>query len=146
VQPVDPTRERSPVARISRNVFVLSLVSFFTDVSYEMLYPLIPIFLTATLGAPVAVVGVIEGLAETAASLLRGVSGWLADRLGARRPLVIVGYGLSAVAKPLPALAAGWPLVLSARVLDRHGAALAALAGLLLALFVSPQRPAGAPA
>src|ERR1700716_928043 len=65
---------------ISRNVFILGLVSFFTDLSSEMLYPIIPIFLTATLGATPAIVGVIEGLAESTASILKLFSGWLSDR------------------------------------------------------------------
>jgi MFS family permease len=86
-----------------------------------MIYPLVPLFLTQVLGAPVAVVGVIEGLAEATASALKGVSGWLSDRIGRRRPLVLAGYGLAAFTKPLLALAAGWPLVLTARVLDRFG-------------------------
>lgn len=86
-----------------------------------MIYPLIPLFLTQTLGAPVAILGVIEGAAEATASVLKGVSGWVSDRIGRRRPLVIGGYGLAALTKPLLALAAGWPLVLVARVLDRFG-------------------------
>lgn len=117
-----PVADRpSPIAGISRNVFVLSIVSLLTDISSEMLYPLIPLFLTATLGASVAIVGMIEGAAEMTASLLKGISGWLSDRAGLRRPFVLAGYSLSAIAKPLLALATGWPLVLGARVLDRFG-------------------------
>ncbi len=117
----DAAHERSPVPGISRNVFLLGIVSLFTDASTEMIYPLIPLFLTSVLGAPVSVLGLIEGLAEATASILKGFSGWLSDRLGMRRPLVIFGYGLAALTKPLLALAAGWPLVLTARVLDRFG-------------------------
>lgn len=106
---------------ISRNVLVLGLVSLFTDASSEMIYPLVPLFLTRTLGAPVAVLGVIEGLAEATASILKGISGWISDRVGRRRPLVLAGYSLAALAKPLLALAGAWPLVLAARVLDRFG-------------------------
>jgi MFS family permease len=113
--------EKSPVRGISRNVFLISVVSFLTDISTEMLYPLIPLFLTATLQTPVAIVGIIEGLAELAANLLKGISGWLSDSLGRRRPFVIAGYTLAAVTKPLLALATGWPLVLLARLLDRFG-------------------------
>jgi MFS family permease len=116
-----PALEPSPLHGISRNVFLLSLVSLATDVSTDMLYPLLPLFLTRTLGAPFAAVGLIEGLAESTASLLKGFSGWLSDRLGRRLPLVIAGYALAALTKPLLALAAGWPLVLTARVLDRFG-------------------------
>jgi MFS family permease len=117
----DPAPERSPFAGISRNVFLLGVVSFCTDASSEMIYPLIPLFLTQTLGASMAVLGVIEGLAEATASVLKGVSGWVSDRVGRRWPLVAGGYGLAAVAKPLLGLAAGWPLVLAARLLDRFG-------------------------
>jgi len=119
--PIAVADQASPVSGISWNVFLLGIVSLLNDISSEMLYPLIPLFLTATLGAPVAAVGVIEGAAEMTASLLKGVSGWLSDRSGRRLPFVISGYGLSAVAKPLLALATGWPLVLGARVLDRFG-------------------------
>ncbi len=117
----DPARQPSPIRGISRNVFLLGLVSLCTDASTEMIYPLIPLFLTATLHAPVSVLGLIEGLAEATASLLKGFSGWFSDRIGRRRPLVLAGYGLAALTKPLLALAAGWPLVLGARVLDRFG-------------------------
>ena len=106
---------------IKKNVFVLGLVSFFTDISSEMLYPVIPIFLTTVLGAPMAVVGIIEGVAESTASILKVVSGWLSDKVGKRKPFVVYGYGLSAVAKPLLALAYTWHFVLSARFLDRFG-------------------------
>src|SRR5262249_42303000 len=86
-----------------------------------MIYPLVPLFLRNVLLAPVAAIGLIEGIAEATASLLKWVSGGLSDRLGRRKPLVIAGYGLAALSKPLLALAIGWPLVLSARVLDRFG-------------------------
>jgi MFS family permease len=118
---IDPARERSLVPGVSRNVFLLGLVSLATDASSEMIYPLIPLFLTSVLGAPVAIVGLIEGLAEATASTFKGISGWVSDRVGRRRPLVIAGYGLAAITKPLLGLAAGWPLVLTARVLDRFG-------------------------
>lgn len=131
----EPVREGSPVPRMNRdadtrprwrraltpNVLRLGLVSFFADVSSEMLYPLMPIFLTAVLGAPVAAVGLIEGAAESVASLLKTVSGRIADRTGRRVELVFGGYSLSALAKPLIALANTWPLVLVARLVDRTG-------------------------
>lgn len=106
---------------IKKNVFVLGLVSFFTDISSEMLYPIIPIFLTTVLGAPMAVVGIIEGIAESTASIMKVVSGWLSDKTRKRKPFVIYGYGLSAIAKPLLAFAATWHFVLTARFLDRFG-------------------------
>ncbi|HTD45984.1 MAG TPA: MFS transporter [bacterium] len=117
----DLMHERSPVPGISRNVWWLGLTSFFTDISSEMLYPLVPIFVTVTLGAPAVAVGVIEGAAEATASFLRLFSGWLSDRLGRRRGIVIAGYALSAAAKPLLAAAGSWPVVLAARVADRVG-------------------------
>jgi MFS family permease len=116
----DPKRERL-LEGLPPNVFRLGLVSFFADVSSEMLYPLIPIFLTTVLGAPVAAVGLIEGLAEGTASVLGSVSGWWSDLIKRRKPLVFGGYSLSAVAKPLLGLAGAWPFALFARVLDRAG-------------------------
>lgn len=113
--------ERSPVPGISRNVWWLGVTSFMTDISSEMLYPLIPIFITATLGAPAFAVGVIEGAAEATASFVKLFSGWLSDRLGRRKALVVGGYALSAVAKPLLAIAGTWSLVLFARIVDRFG-------------------------
>ena len=106
---------------LPRNVIVLGVVSFFADLSSEIVYPLIPIFLTTVLGAPVSVVGLIEGLAESTASLTKVVSGWWSDRLPRRMPLVLGGYGLAALGKLLIGLAGGWPLVLFARFIDRLG-------------------------
>ncbi len=96
-------------------------MSLCTDVASEMIYPLVPLFLTGVLGAPLTVVGLIEGLAEATANLLKLVSGRVTDRRGGRRGWVLAGYGLSALAKPLLALATVWPLVLLARVVDRVG-------------------------
>jgi MFS family permease len=95
-------------------------VSFFQDAASEMLYPVLPLFLTGVLGASPAAVGLIEGLAEALSSILKGVSGQLADRM-ARRPLVVLGYCLSSVSKGLIAIATGWPFVLFCRSLDRVG-------------------------
>jgi MFS family permease len=119
--PDDLRTEPSPVPGVSRNVFVLGLVSLATDVASEMLYPLIPIFLTVTLGASVAYLGVIEGIAEGTASLMKVGSGWYSDRLSLRRPLIAAGYGLSALGKILLATAFHWPQVLAARTVDRFG-------------------------
>ncbi len=113
--------EKDVLKGIKKNVFALGLVSFFTDISSEMLYPIIPIFLTAVLGAPFAIVGLIEGVAESTASILKVVSGWLSDRTGKRKPFVIYGYSLSAISKPILALAYTWHFVLGARFLDRFG-------------------------
>jgi MFS family permease len=107
--------------RISRNVKVLGLVSFFNDLSSEMLYPIIPVFLTEVLHAPMTVIGVIEGIAESTASLLKVVSGWASDRWQRRIPFIRGGYALSAVSRPILALAFSWPVVLVARFVDRLG-------------------------
>jgi MFS family permease len=105
---------------LSRNVKVVSLVSFFQDTASEILYPILPFFVTGVLGAPPAVLGLIEGLADGTASAMKAASGRLAD-LRHRRPLVATGYGISAIGKVLLALAGAWPMVLAARFTDRVG-------------------------
>jgi MFS family permease len=97
------------------------MVSLLTDASTEMVYPLLPLFLTRTLGASAAFVGLVEGVAETTASLLKLVSGWLSDRLGRRKALVTWGYGLSSLTRPLMAMALLPVHVLGIRFLDRIG-------------------------
>lgn len=118
-------RARQPASKrilgFPRNVFFLGLTSFFTDISSEMVYPLIPIFLTTVLGAPVAIVGLIEGIAESTASILKVFSGWLSDRLHGRKKLTVIGYGLAALGKPILALSFVWWQVLIARFIDRFG-------------------------
>jgi len=99
---------------------VLSLVSLLQDSASELLYPLLPIYLTTVLGAPPAVVGAVEGAAEGAASLTKVVSGPLGDRF-ARRPLIATGYGMAALGKLIVAAAGAWPGVLAGRVVDRLG-------------------------
>ena len=110
----------APRGWLTHNLKVLSGVSLLQDAASELLYPILPIFLTVVLGAPVAVVGVVEGLAEGAASLTKLASGFLGDRFR-RRPLIGVGYGLAALGKLVIALAVAWPIVLCGRVLDRLG-------------------------
>jgi MFS family permease len=102
-------------------VKALGAVSFFTDVSSEMVYPVTPVLLTKALGAPAWVVGLIEGMAETATSVLKIYSGAISDRSGKRKPLTLAGYGLAAAAKPVIGLAGVWWHVLAARVTDRIG-------------------------
>ena len=104
-----------------RNVFAAGLVSLFMDISSEMIYPLLPIFLTTVLGASKATVGIIEGIAESTASILKVFSGWLSDRLGKRKLLMGIGYGVSVLSRPIMATAGTWGEVLSARVVDRLG-------------------------
>lgn len=96
-------------------------MSFFTDVSSEMIYPLLPLFLSTTLGASAALIGTIEGAAESAASLLKLGSGWWSDRVHRRKPFVVAGYALSSVARPLVGLAQAASQVLVLRVTDRVG-------------------------
>lgn len=114
-----PTPQRR--YQLPATVWALGWVSFFTDVSTEIIYPLLPVFLTTTLGASMAFVGLIEGVAESTASLLKIASGWWSDRVRKRKPLMIAGYGLSALTRPLIALAATGGQVLGARFIDRIG-------------------------
>jgi len=106
---------------ISQNVFVLGLVSFFNDVASEMIYPIVPIFLTSILGAPASLVGLIEGIAESTASILKLISGWYSDKFQKRKPFVIAGYSLSSISKVILGFAFVWPLVLVGRFVDRFG-------------------------
>ena len=106
---------------LSPPVWRLGWVSFFTDTAGEMIYPLLPLFLTETLRAGAMSIGVIEGIAEAANSLLKMLSGWLTDRWGAPKRLVLGGYSLSSAARPLIAIANAWPQVLVIRFSDRLG-------------------------
>lgn len=107
--------------RVPRTVWALGLVSMFMDVSSEMIHSLLPVFLVTGLGASVALVGLIEGVAEATASITKVFSGWLSDRLGRRKLLTVVGYGLAALCKPVFAVAATPIEVLAARFADRIG-------------------------
>ena len=109
------------IGQLPRTVVVLGLVSFLNDTASEMIAPLLPIFLTATLGAGPAVVGLVEGVAEATASLLKLLSGRLADRGWNHKGLVLAGYGVSNTARPLIGLALSWGFVLGLRFLDRVG-------------------------
>jgi MFS family permease len=107
--------------RLSRPVWLLGWVSFFTDMASEMVYPLLPLFLTQVLGAGAMSLGVIEGAAEAANSALKIVSGWLADRWRSQKKLVLLGYGIASSVRPLIGLATAWPQVLAIRFSDRLG-------------------------
>ena len=106
---------------LSRPVWLLGWVSFFTDMASEMVYPLLPLFLTQVLGAGAMSLGVIEGMAEAANSALKILSGWLADRWRSPKTLVLVGYGIASSVRPLIGLATAWPQVLAIRFSDRLG-------------------------
>ncbi len=136
-----PSRRRDLLAGVGMNVLALGMVSFFTDVSSEMIYALMPAFVANILGAGAAVLGVIEGIAESTASLLRLASGYLSDRLRKRKLLVNVGYTLSAIARPLMGFAAsGWH-VLWVRFADRVGKGVrTAPRDALIADSTSPER------
>src|SRR4029079_18462399 len=116
-----PFEMNRPTPRLSRNVYALTAVSFFTDVSSEMIYPLLPAFLTLTLGASASFIGAIEGAAETTAALLKLASGWWSDRVQQRKPLVVAGYAIASIMRPLVAIAQSATQVLGIRVADRVG-------------------------
>lgn len=105
---------------LTRNVKVLSGVSLAQDAASELMYPLLPVLLTATLGAPAAVVGLVEGVAEGVAAALKYLSGRLSDRVG-RKPAILTGYSLAAIGKVVVATATAWGAVLLGRVVDRIG-------------------------
>jgi MFS family permease len=109
------------VAKLPAVVWALGLASFFTDLSSEMIYPLLPVFLAGTLGAGAVSLGIIEGVAETTASVLKIFSGHWADRVTRRKPIVLAGYTLSSLARPLIGLAWAWPVVMALRFTDRVG-------------------------
>lgn len=107
--------------RVPRTVWALGFVSMFMDISSEMIHSLLPVFLVTGLGASVALVGLIEGMAEATASITKVFSGWLSDRLGHRKLLAVLGYGLGALSKPVFALAMTPMEVFGARFADRIG-------------------------
>ncbi|OYT31780.1 MFS transporter, partial [Candidatus Woesearchaeota archaeon ex4484_78] len=97
--------------KIPKNVLLLGLISLFTDLSSQMVFPLLPLFLTTILHTGATAVGIIEGAAETTASLLKVISGYWSDKIKKRKPFVLAGYGLSTITKPLFAIAKTWPFV-----------------------------------
>jgi MFS family permease len=118
---VNKTEKEKKIFGFGKNVTVAGLVSFFMDVSSEMIYPLVPLFLANVLGANKSVIGLIEGIAESTASLLKVFSGWFSDRIGNRKWLMAAGYGISTLSRPFVALATGWQHVMSSRFIDRFG-------------------------
>src|SRR3954452_21327842 len=107
--------------RLRPQVILLGLVSLLNDSASEMIYPLLPIFLTTTLGATPLIVGVIEGSADALASILKYFAVSLSDRMPRRKPLIVIGYALAALSRGWIAVASRWPSVLAARLLDRTG-------------------------
>jgi len=107
--------------KLDKNIYTLGLVSLFTDISSQMIYPLLPIFLSSVLGVSITFIGLLEGIAESTASILKVFSGWYSDKLKKRKPIIFLGYGLSTIGKPFLYLAtAGWH-VLAVRFIDRVG-------------------------
>jgi MFS family permease len=106
---------------INRVILVIGLVSLFTDLSSNMIVPILPIYLTTVLHIPVTSIGIIEGIAESTASILKLFSGWITDRFGKHKLLMLIGYGLSNLTKPFFALSATWNQVLILRFSDRFG-------------------------
>ena len=107
---------------LSRNTFLFAFTSLFSDISTEMLYPILPAFLTQTLMASGSVVGLIDGFAQATQNIVQGFSGTASDKLQRRKPIALVGYFLAAIGKPLMGAATAWPVVFGARLLDRFGA------------------------
>ena len=106
---------------LPRNVLALSLVSLLNDVSTETVYPLMPAFLALSLGASPFAIGLIEGFAESIASILKLFSGYFSDRFGTRKVPVLIGYSLAAITRPFLAFVTGWQQVLVLRSIDRVG-------------------------
>ena len=109
------------VAGLTGSAIVIGLVSLLSDISGEMIYPILPVFLTETLHAPATVLGLVEGIAVGASTAIGGISGWISDRIGRRKPIAFAGYALTAVTRPLIAAAQVWPIVLGARFVERFG-------------------------
>jgi MFS family permease len=118
---VTSTRPKNGWRALPRNVWAVSLTSFFMDISSEMVINILPLFLSNVLGVGTSIIGLIEGIAEATASLLKVFSGWLSDRLRARKRLAVAGYGLSALAKPFFYWANAWAAVAAVRWADRVG-------------------------
>ena len=108
-------------SRLPQNVFALSLVSLFNDISSEIIYPLLPLFLSLTLGASPAIIGIIEGTAESLSSILKLFAGYFSDKLGKRKVLVVAGYTLTSFTRPLLAFVSNWYQVFAIRLSDRVG-------------------------
>ena len=108
-------------SKLKPQVILLGIVSLLNDSASEMIYPLLPVFLTTALGATPLVVGMIEGTADALASILKLGAGWVSDRMPRRKPLIVVGYALAAISRGWIAVAGRWPSVLAARLLDRTG-------------------------
>ena len=113
--------QKTTLKNLPRNLWAVSLTSFFMDISSEMVINILPLFLSSVLGVKTNIIGIIEGVAETTASILKIFSGWLSDKLRSRKWLAVLGYGLSALVKPLFYFAHSWTAVAGIRWGDRVG-------------------------
>ena len=113
--------KQASIRNLPRNVWAVSLTSFFMDISSEMVINILPLFLANVLGAKTSIIGIIEGVAESTASILKLFSGWLSDQLGSRKWLAVAGYGISALAKPFFYIANSWGMIAGVRWADRVG-------------------------
>src|SRR5512141_3136909 len=109
------SNKRVSIRELPRNVWAVGLTSFFMDVSSEMVLKILPLFLSNVLGVQTNIIGLIEGIAEATASILKLFSGWLSDKLGGRKWLAVAGYGLSALSKPFFYFADSWAVIAAVR-------------------------------
>ena len=118
---MEKKKKRATIADLPRNVWAVSLTSFFMDVSSEMVLNILPLFLANVLGVQTAIIGLIEGLAEATASILKLFSGWFSDKMGGRKWIAVSGYTISALSKPFFYIASSWELIAGVRWSDRVG-------------------------
>ena len=118
---MENTESKSSLQRLPRNIWAVTIASFFTDVSSEMIFNLVPLYLANVLGVGTAIIGLIDGIAETTASLMKVYTGSLSDKLGQRKWLAVAGYALSTISKPFLFIATTWEAVLGVRFSDRLG-------------------------
>lgn len=117
---ISPTKKVT-IRQLPRNVWAVGFTSFFMDISSEMVLNILPLFLSNVLGVQTSIIGLIDGIAETTASIIKLFSGWVSDKIGGRKWLAVIGYGLSAVTKPFFYIASSWGLVAGVRWVDRIG-------------------------
>ena len=116
------SRDQSQLSsKLPKTAILIGLVSLLSDTSSELVYPLLPVLVTQILSAPAAALGLIEGVATGTASIVSGVSGWISDRVGRRKPIAFFGYFLTSASRPVISLALSWPVVMAARFADRLG-------------------------
>ncbi|MHB0924209.1 MAG: MFS transporter [Bellilinea sp.] len=118
---IEKPTERATIKQLPRNVWVVGFTSFFMDISSEMVLNVLPLFLANVLGVQTSIIGLIEGFAEATASILKLFSGWFSDKIGGRKWLAVIGYGLSALVKPFFYIASSWELIAGVRWADRVG-------------------------